>query len=322
MPIPARLHFCWIGTHLSWASIFAVLSASRCSGMPEIILHHTDPLDEGDEVRALRQAPWVRLSLVDPALCLAQVGRMLGVGDALADLYNKLDSPVMRSDILRAALLYREGGVYLDLDTVAVGSLVPLLDARQFVGCELTVWPHAVRMSRSPGLLAYHVMLDLLRKLMRQLPNGWKTFRRIDGLYTRSINNAVMGAEANSPLLADYLRAMLDVSVDQPMRRYALGPDLLQSVAAGYTQDNLVIQPPAVFYPLPPEISEHWFRLVRGTQLDAVLFAETRIVHWYASVRTRSLAAEITPDYVRRNRDRQLYSALVSSSLGTLLDTL
>lgn len=243
---------------------------------------------------------------------------MLGVGHALEALYRRVDSPVMRTDILRAAILYLHGGVYLDTDTITTATLRPLLDARQFVGSEFIVWPHAVRTSRSPAVWAVHLTLDLLRKLLRWMPHGWKLFRRIEGLYFRGINNAVMGAEPHSRLFAEYLHAMLALPPARQTQPYALGPDLLQVVVDRYGQDDLIVQAPRVFYPLPPEISEHWFRISRGVALDAVLSAETRVVHWYASVRTRSRVAQITPDYVRKNRNLQLYSMLVYACIRDL----
>jgi hypothetical protein len=68
----------------------------------------------------------------------------------LVAIYRALDNPTVRADVLRVAILYLHGGVYLDLDTVTRASLLPLLGAPQFVGCELIVWPHFVRSSRSP----------------------------------------------------------------------------------------------------------------------------------------------------------------------------
>ena len=73
-----------------------------------------------------------------------------------------------------------------------------------------------------------------------------------------------------------------------------------------------------MFYPLAPEISEHWFRTVRVVRLNEVLSADTRVAHWYASVRTRPLVAQISPRYVREHRGRQLYSALVCSCIREL----
>ena len=321
MPIPARLHFCWIGPRLPWAYVFAVLSAAERSGLPDIVLHHTDALVESDELQALRRAPCVRLFRIDPRLCLTQTGHRLGLGDGLAELYRSLADPVMRSDVLRAAILYLEGGIYLDLDTVTVGSLRPLLDATQFVGSEVIVWPHSVRVSRSPTVLARHLALDLVRKALRRAPQGWAAFRRIERFYARGVNNAVMGAEPQAGLLADYLQAMLALSPERQSRRYALGPSLLQQVVARHQGHELTIHQPQAFYPLPPEISEHWFRTVRRVRLDAVLSAETRVVHWYASVRTRALVAQITPRYVEDHHEHQLYSALVRSCLRTLPQT-
>ena len=318
MTIPACVHFCWIGRKLPWAYVFAVLSAAERSELPEILLHHTDTLEDGPELEALRRAPHVQLVRVDPLDYLTKAGEALGVGDGLAAIYRKLASPVMRADVLRAAILYLQGGIYLDLDTITANSLRPLLDTPQFVGSEVIVWPKAVRLSRSPIILARHVMLDLLRKAHRNLPDGWENFRRVEKFYARGVNNAVMGAEAGSPLFADYLNAMLQVPLDPQPGAYALGPDLLQEVIGRYLGTDLTLHAPQVFYPLPPEISEHWFRTGRAARLDAVLSAETRVVHWYASVRTKSRVAQIDPAYVRAHRSHQLYSALVCACIREL----
>ncbi len=68
----------------------------------------------------------------------------------LTAIYNRLTNPAARIDVLRAAILYLEGGLYLDMDTVTTSSLLPLLNTRQFVGCEFIIWPHFARTSRSP----------------------------------------------------------------------------------------------------------------------------------------------------------------------------
>lgn len=319
MSIPARVHFCWIGARLPWAYVFAVLSAAERGGLPEVILNHTDALEDCAETRALTAAAGVTLRRIDPIACLTDAGNALGAGPGLALLYGRIASPVMRTDILRAAILFRQGGIYLDLDTITVASLAPLLDAQQFVGCEYIVWPHLVRMSRSPARWARSLALDLMRKTMRHVAHGWKGFRLIERLYYRGINNAVMGAEPNSALFARYLRAMLIVTPERLAEAYALGPDLLQDMVGAGPTDDLTVHDPQVFYPLPPEISEHWFRACKTVRLDAVLSAETRVVHWYASVRTKSRVAQITPAYIGEHRQHELYSALVWSCIGLKL---
>ena len=82
MTIPARAHFCWIGTRLPWASAFAVLSAANRSELAEVVLHHTDVLDEDAALAALRKMPQVRLSRVDPIAYLLEAGQKLGIEDA------------------------------------------------------------------------------------------------------------------------------------------------------------------------------------------------------------------------------------------------
>ena len=297
--------------------MFAILSAAGRGGINDIALHHTDALDQGPELRAVVSAPGVRLFRIDAHAVLCRAGLSLGLGDALARLYATLQRPVMRADMLRAAMLYLEGGVYLDMDTITVASLLPLLQADVFVGSETVVWPERVRRSRSPAVWARHLTLDVVRKLFTAVPHGWQFFRRLEFLYTVCVNNAVMGAVQHSVFFADMLREMAGARVNTGSRT-ALGPALLQKLVARHAGGSLVIHPPAVFYPLPPEISRHWFRSGAHARLEQVLSAETRVAHWYASVRNAGLVREITPDSVRRDRRRQLYSALVWANVATL----
>jgi hypothetical protein len=316
LAIPACVHFCWIGPRLPWAYVFAVLSAAERSDMPDIMLHHTDELEDGPQSRALIFAPRVTLVRVAPLDCLARVERVLGLGDGLTALYQRLSSPVMRSDILRVAIVYLQGGIYLDLDTVTVASLRPLLEMPVFVGSEFVVWPQLVYKSRSPLLWARVLVLDLLRKFLRVLPQGWRLFRRFEKFYFRGVNNAIFGAEAGSPFLAAYLQAMVALAPERQTRPYGLGPDLLQEIVD--RNHGLTVQEPRVFFPLGPEISEHWFRGMTNAEHRKVLFPETLVVHWYASVRGKSRVSQISPDYVRAHRADQLYAALVCANIRQL----
>lgn len=318
MTIPARGHFCWIGAKLPWAYVFAILSAAENSGLREITLHHVDRLEPSAGLRALEHCPIVRLVHIDPIACLTQAGEALGLGDRLAAIYRAVGAPAIRIDVLRAAILYLQGGVYLDMDTVTRASLLPLLEVPQFVGCERVVWPRFARTSRSPAVWCRALSLDLLRKAMRRLPDGWRLFRPAERFCYAAVNNAVMGAEAQSRFSAAILRAMAAMADGRWSLPYALGPDLLQDLVGGFSATELKLEDPRVFYPLPPEISEHWFRIGGGAPLEEVLYPQTRVVHWYASVRTASKVALIDPQYVRSHRQRQLYSALVCASIRNL----
>ena len=163
--------------------------------------------------------------------------------------------------------------------------------------------------------------LDLLRKLCRVLPNGWTLFRRVEHLYARCVNNAGMGSTPGSALMAAYLCAMVELAPSRQAASYGLGPHLLARVVASLAPASVTVHGPRVFYPLPPEISEHWFRRTRAADPGRVLSAETRIVHWYASVRTRARIAAIDPASITCRREHQLYSALVWSCVPAVAGT-
>lgn len=321
MTIPARAHFIWIGSRLPWAYVFALLSAAERSGLDEVILQHTDALEDSPQLQALVAAPGISLVRLDVNAVLREAGATAGVDADLIPIYERVENPAAKSDILRTSILYLQGGIYLDMDTITTASLLPLLDARMFIGSEYIVWPGFLYQSRSPVPWARALGLDLLRKPLRILPGGWKLFRKVERLYYRGINGAVMGAEAGATFLAESLREMTEIAADNQGKPNALGPNLLQKkVAEGSTRD-VVIHPPETFYPLPPEISEHWFRFSRRAELESVLYNDTRVAHWYASVRTKSRVSRIDPDYVRKNRQRQLYSALVCANIRNLPET-
>src|ERR1700722_3033547 len=227
MPIPARVHFCWIGPRLSWAYAFALLSALAQAGMDEVVLHHTDELEEGAVLTALRGTEGLHLQRIDGGPCLVEAGERLGLSDELAEIYANLVSPSQRSDVLRAAILYLQGGIYLDLDTITVASLRPLLDAPQFIGTEYIVWPHWVRSSRSLAVWAKYLALDVLRSGLRLCPGGWRGFRRVESWYFKGINGAVLGGPAGAPLFAADLKAMAALGPARRSQPYALGTGLL-----------------------------------------------------------------------------------------------
>ncbi len=317
--IPAVIHFCWIGSHLPWAYALAVASAAEQSGIPEILLHHSDDLRRDPPLRFLERYAAVRLQRIEAERDLALAGEALALGDQLVNLVRKLDRPVAKADLLRAALLYLHGGIYLDLDTVTTRSLLPLLHGGAFLGSEYILWPKSVRRSRSPLVWSRALGLDLLRKLARRHPEGWRHFRRIAPLYHRGLNNAVMGAPARAPLFAACLTAMAGMSAGEANAPFALGPDLLEAVVPALDPAlRPRIEPPEVFYPLPPEVSEHWFRSRSRPVLSDVLPASTRVVHWYASVRSRARLAEMDPAYVRAHRSKQFYSALLHAMVPAI----
>jgi hypothetical protein len=132
-------------------------------------------------------------------------------------------------------------------------------------------------------------------------------------LFARAANNAVLGAWPQHAFIRALLLGMVDLPESQRLVRFALGTHLLQRTVAGYGGGDFVMHPPALFYPLGPEISRHWFRIetdARGVRLEDVLDPSTLIVHWYASVRNRAVVDRMDPAFVREHATRQLLSAL------------
>ncbi len=310
--IPSRAHFIWIGAEFPWLNYAALASAARHAGLERVRLHHTHDLSGTRWWPALQALPGVETQrLAEDALIDA------AAGPKLVDRYRSLRAPAARANVLRVALLKREGGVYLDLDTVTCQSLAPLLEqAGFFCGTERIAFPGRLRQSVNPLAWGAAYLRTTVRDLLRRSADGVRWFQRIEAQFPAAANNAVLGARAEHPVLAEMVERMLALSARAAGRRFALGTGLLQAALASTRDSDVLVHPPRVFYPLGPEISEHWFRRDTRARLDDVLSAETRVVHWYASVRTRRFVPEFEPSWVLRHRGEQLLSELLFRALG------
>jgi len=304
--IPPVAHFIWFGREFLWVHLLAIRSAVQRGAFQRVILHHADALHGSAWWNELQALPRFEARRLVPEAILEQAH-----GASLVDVFRDLEEPAARANVVRAALLLIEGGTYLDADTVTVASFAPLLEAGgAFCGAERIVRPYGVLSNPSPGTRVAMLLRRAARSTLRELPGGWRAFRRIEGLYPAAVNNAVLGSTARHPFLRELVEGMVRTSPERRRVRYALGTHLLQQQVERYAGTGLRVLPPAVFYPLGPEISLHWFRQARHAPLQDVLTAETRLVHWYASVRTRQIVSAVTPDYVRRHARTQLFSAL------------
>ncbi len=308
--IPPTAHFIWFGRELPWAHALAIRSAALLGGFERVVLHHADDLSRADVWPELQALPGFEARQIDAFATLGATGPGAG---ALRELYGQLDQPEARANVLRAAILYQEGGVYLDLDTVTLKSMTELRGScGAFCGEEHILPPAAPDEDRTLPYARYLIRFAArLRELCRRLPHGWRYFRVIERWYPRGANNAVLGAVPGHPLVRALLDGMIAMPPSQQRRRYALGVALLQRTLANSRAPDFRLLPPCTFYPLAPVISQHWFQIrSRRPPLNAVLDPRTLVVHWYASIGTEGLLGHIDPDYVRRHADRQLFSAL------------
>jgi len=313
--IPAIAHFVWFGESFPWLNALAIVSAAEVGGFERLVLH----TDCAPEV-VLRHVGLARLSRfevrpIDLAAIAENAGRELG---CVQRLFEAMRGPAARSDVLRALILAGEGGVYLDMDTVTVSSFAELRQrSAAFVGQERICFPNwtFARPSVAAKVKAY--VLSAARFALTVAPRGYRAFAAIEQYYSLAVNNAVLGAEAHHPFIEAYVSAMLDLPPAQAARRFAVGPHLLAELARQFVSrpTPVLLLASDVFYPLAPVISEHWWRRVHAPALSEVLSPDTIVVHWYASVRSRQLAQRVDPDYVRRMRDCQLFSALASRYL-------
>ena len=295
--IPATAHFIWFGPKLPYIYILGIRSAVLRGGFEQVVLHHSDDLSatphwdslvglESFEARPLREEFLVEAH-----------GEL---GDRLLTLFRELTAPAARANLMRAAILAHEGGVYLDTDTVTWRDVTPLRErAAVFCGEEHITLPSEVKNSGNPFKLGRAYWQNVVRDVYRRLPGGWRGFREYEKRMPRAVNNAVFACEPGHPFAMELLQRMVDMPEERKLVRFALGTHLLQQVVADYEGDDLEVHPPSVFYPLGPEVSQHWFTDGTAGDVDEMIQSDTFIIHWYASVRTKAIVPQLNPDSIR-----------------------
>jgi hypothetical protein len=311
--IPPTAHFVWIGRELAYVHVLAVASAAFYGGFERVLFHHTDELEGDPHFRELERIPGVEARQLAPQALLEAAG-----GARLVDCYRALARPAAQSNLIRVGLLHESGGVYLDADTVTCKSFAPLLAAGGvFCGEERLVFP-----VDSAGLLARirpsAIARVALRDTLRRVPAGFRWFRHVAQHYPARVNNAVLGSERRHAFMEDLIARMRTFPAERRRVRYALGTHLLQTAVAEWRGADLQVLPPPAFFPLGPEISEHWFRMRPSVDLGEAVTEETYLVHWYASVRSEPHVARLTPEFVRKHARSQLFSALALPTVEAL----
>jgi hypothetical protein len=172
------------------------------------------------------------------------------------------------------------------------------------------VYPSEVRASHNPTIRAAALARALVRDALRHAPHGYRAFAAIQHFFPAAANNAVLASAPGGSFITRLLTDLSEVPVSRQATLYTFGPHLLQLAVRDFVPPALQLFPPCVFYPLGPEICEHWFRDYRHPDLTRVLSRDTRVVHWYRSNRTEWLTPFIDPAYVRAHAKSQLWSAL------------
>jgi mannosyltransferase OCH1-like enzyme len=311
--IPLTAHFIWIGKEFPFTHYIALKSCALNSGLKKIVFHHSDDLENSLYWQKMKKIKNLETSYINAEKILKPHKTDNGT---LYDLYNEMSSPAAKANILRVAILYLYGGVYLDTDTVTVGKLNDLCqDYSIFFGREKVVFPYNIKRSFNPAIKTLAYTGTIIRDLCRRYNNGWKIFRSIESIYPEAANNAVFGATRGHPFLTKLIKSMINIPQNLKFKRYALGTHLLQEESKHLTYSSSGVLPPEYFYPTGPEISEHWFKTTTTAKAEDLYSSKTKVVHWYASVKTEKIAPFITPFFIKENKDKIPYCQLAYNYL-------
>lgn len=320
--VAARGHFIWLGERLSAMAWLSIRSTLDRAGLDGVTLHHTDAeLGTDPQVRALTRLPGFQLRrcdldvLFDPGtaapLTSAEVAR-------LRELYGLLRKPASQANLIRLLVLLREGGLYLDTDIVVLRELRPLCDQPGFAGLERVCLPAAVLASRNPLVWARAGAVMGVRDLLSRVPWGLPTWRRVEGACHLAANNAVVAAGPGNPTVIAALRRAATMTQQEATRMYALGPKLLEHVTHNRSSAHFKLYGPTAFYPYPPEICWHLFRLDNPATPSQAFSADTWLVHLYDSVVKRRNGRPIDLAFLRERRERSLFGRMVDPWLDEL----
>jgi len=315
--IPKRYHFVWFGSRFPASNRIAIESCLKhCQGA-QVILWHSDDLRQQRDYR----------DLLELGLCAERLDAESAFGPSVADEVDRLEPPfdvprlqliwrsltshVSRSNLARAILLYRFGGIYLDLDVLVVRDLDRYRRYPAFVGSERIVWPGWACRGASLQRFVVSPLLDLLRKLTVALPEGERLFQRTAHWYPKAVNGAVLGARPGHPFLARLLQLTSEVPEPEWPIKHRLGTHVLQRCVEGYPGTDLMILPPEAFFPLGPEVSRQYFRPRARPDLSAsrIVQPETSALHWYSSV---SDITVYSPSELSELAQRTVYGHLCS----------
>ena len=313
--IPNRLHFIWFGAELPCFALVALKSARAKNPLATVKLWHDSRLRVDERVASLDAAGIERVELDVEAL-LAETLRTADAPRTLDRIWSVLTEPAARANVVRLLVLYLEGGIYLDTDTLTLQNLDALREDSAFCGLEHILWSTARLNKRRPYYWTAGPLLSGLRLAAGHWKHGYPLHQAQLRWYDRAANNAVLGFAPRHPFLARAFRQMAELPEQDWTRRYRLGTHLLQDLLKTAPADEASVRqyPPEYFYPLGPIISKHYFYErdnVARTTAELVPRA-AHVLHWYASVAD---LAPLDESYIESHRDSSIYAYLCAPFL-------
>ena len=281
--IPNQYFYIWTGSSFPYLNLLAVKSLLLADDSATAVVYIVGPEPQNDNFENLRGLERVSVVGIEPD---AVFSRLPTEVKSVGTIFHKIpeSSASARSNILRYALLYLNGGVYLDFDTVVTRSLSDLAGHQSFIG-EENVWVgDEDRVAGKWWVCLYPRNLFWLTSwLLRRADSAWfsgklhiaRALEKTDAIWSKKQpNNAVMGAVAQSPFIRELLLACLDTDFTV---RYATGPTLVSQVAANFP--HLVSTLPVnYFYSVAPGESFRFF-----ADRTLTLSSEAYLIHYAAS---------------------------------------
>lgn len=295
---PLKVHLVWAGRRFPYYCRLAVESALVSNPSAEIHLHLIGvDLNDAHLARVVtRPGVWAHQASMPELFrgCPGGPGRYL-------DLLSRVPggSPAAVSNLVRLAVLHREGGVYIDTDVVVVARLDDPAVTGSYVGAEWVWAANRARINSGLGVAGWLGAVPWAASCVAARWDSRLTRGRLrfgDPMastqwHRLQVNNAVMGAPAGSAFVELALERAL---ITDPSIRFALGPHLLDDVAQA-EPETVTVHPPSRFYAISPGQSYRFFE-----DEAARLPADAQTIHYVAS-NHRRLLAELEHD--RRLRD-------------------
>jgi Glycosyltransferase sugar-binding region containing DXD motif len=295
--VPERAHFLWTGTRFPYGNRLAIESLLRTNPELEVAIHLFGKGPDGaPHFEAVKRRARVAVRRHDPEALLRRC-------DASGELWRvycaiPAHAASAQSNLLRYAVLWLEGGVYLDFDILVLRSLRPLLQDECTLGTELVWRADEARvagqisawMFAPTAAFATALALRWLdTALWGRLPQRWHGALERAWSVTQP-NNAVIAAIPKARFVGALLQRATEVD---PSIRYRLGPTLVSEIARREPA-TVTLLPPEVLYFVPPSQS---FRFFLDRRLEAPPSA--LLLHYVSSNHGRRLRA-LTPQAVAR----------------------
>jgi hypothetical protein len=260
--IPHHFHLIWIGRNFPFVNRLAVESILQTNPGARVTIHYENPPSNSDWQALQSKVEFRAISL--PDLLSSLPASMAAVAPVLEGISSGY--PAGRSNILRYLILYKEGGIYIDFDTITVRDYRPLLSNPAFIGEEAVFRYDDDRVSGNfkPGIIPHGIFFGLsyylsfwnCRFLGDSAPVNLLN-RGLMGLWSdRKLNNAVLGCEPGN---AFFGRAISLVPETDPKIKYALGPILMNRTWETEAAAHMRRMNADHFYFIPPSQTYRFF---------------------------------------------------------------